>query len=56
MDVLFELSALPNLHPALVHFPFALVAVRLNISTSAAKVRSHRALSRLRIILEDEDV
>jgi len=27
MDALFELTALPNLHPALVHFPIALTAV-----------------------------
>jgi uncharacterized membrane protein len=29
MDALFELTALPNLHPALVHFPIALSAVAL---------------------------
>jgi uncharacterized membrane protein len=29
MDALFELTALPNLHPALVHFPIALTAVAL---------------------------
>jgi uncharacterized membrane protein len=29
MDALFELTALPNLHPALVHFPIALSAVTL---------------------------
>jgi uncharacterized membrane protein len=29
MDALFELTALPNLHPALVHFPIALAAVAL---------------------------
>jgi RNA polymerase sigma factor (sigma-70 family) len=33
--------------------PFAVVAQRLDISESAAKVRSHRALTRLRRLLED---
>jgi len=36
--------------------PFAQVADRMNISESAAKVRCHRALSRLRIILEEDSV
>ena len=40
----------------LEELPFALVAERLNISESAAKVRSHRALTRIRIVLEDEHV
>jgi DNA-directed RNA polymerase specialized sigma24 family protein len=30
------------------------VADRLDISATAAKVRGHRALTRLRLILEDE--
>jgi RNA polymerase sigma factor (sigma-70 family) len=34
--------------------PFGVIADRLNISESAAKVRSHRALTRLRIVLEDD--
>ena len=38
----------------LQELPFALVSDRLNISESAAKVRCHRALTRLRIILEDD--
>ena len=37
----------------LEELPFALVGERLAISESAAKVRSHRALSRLRLLLED---
>ncbi len=36
--------------------PFAQVADRMDISESAAKVRCHRAISRLRIILEDDSV
>lgn len=36
--------------------PFAQVAARMNISESAAKVRCHRAMSRLRIILEEDSV
>ncbi len=34
--------------------PFAVIAERLDISESAAKVRSHRALTRLRLVLEDD--
>jgi len=41
----------------LEELPFAQVADRLDIGLSAAKVRSHRALTRLRIVLEEnEDV
>lgn len=40
----------------LEELPFALVADRLGIAETAAKVRCHRALSRLRIVLEDTDV
>ncbi len=36
--------------------PFAQISDRMNISESAAKVRCHRAISRLRIILEGTDV
>ncbi len=35
--------------------PYAQVADRMNISESAAKVRCHRALTRLRIILEENN-
>ena len=31
------------------------VAERLDISETAAKVRSHRALTRLRLVLEEDD-
>jgi RNA polymerase sigma-70 factor (ECF subfamily) len=37
----------------LEELPFAQVGERLDISESAAKVRSHRALTRLRLVLED---
>lgn len=40
----------------LEELPFSLVAERMNVSESAAKVRSHRALTRLRIVLEDDHV
>jgi len=40
----------------LEELPFAQVAARMNVSESAAKVRCHRALTRLRIVLEDCDV
>ena len=40
----------------LEELPFAQVAERLAISESAAKVRSHRALTRLRILLEENHV
>ncbi len=40
----------------LEELPFAQVADRLAISESAAKVRCHRALTRLRIMLEADDV
>ncbi len=40
----------------LEELPFALVADRLGIAETAAKVRCHRAMSRLRIVLEDSDV
>ncbi len=39
----------------LEELPFAVIADRLDISFTAAKVRSHRALSRLRIVLEEEE-
>jgi RNA polymerase sigma-70 factor (ECF subfamily) len=38
----------------LEELPFAVIADRLDISLTAAKVRSHRALTRLRVVLEDE--
>ena len=38
----------------LEELPVAEVAERLNISDTAAKVRSHRALTRLRLVLEDD--
>jgi len=40
----------------LEELPFSQVADRMNISETAAKVRCHRAVSRLRIILEDDSV
>lgn len=40
----------------LQELPFAQVGQRLNISESAAKVRNHRALSRLRLVLEGKNV
>lgn len=39
----------------LEELPVAEVADRLAISATAAKVRSHRALTRLRLILEEDD-
>lgn len=38
----------------LEELPFKVIGDRLSISVSAAKVRSHRALTRLRIVLEVE--
>ena len=38
----------------LEELPVAEVAERLNISATAAKVRSHRALTRLRLVLEED--
>ncbi len=38
----------------LEELPVAEVAERLNISATAAKVRSHRALTRLRLVLEND--
>ena len=40
----------------LEEMPFAVIGERLDIAESAAKVRSHRALTRLRLVLEDEHV
>lgn len=40
----------------LEELPFAVIADRLGISVTAAKVRSHRALTRLRIVLEEDEV
>lgn len=57
-----SLSLLPDMDREVValrffeELPFAQVADRMNISESAAKVRCHRAVSRLRILLEDGDV
>ena len=39
----------------LEELPFAQAAERLDISETAAKVRSHRALTRLRLVLEEDD-
>ena len=39
----------------LEELPFAVIADRLNISVTAAKVRSHRALTRLRLVLEEDE-
>lgn len=38
----------------LEELPFAVIAERLDVTESAAKVRSHRALTRLRLVLEDD--
>jgi RNA polymerase sigma-70 factor (ECF subfamily) len=38
----------------LEELPFAVIAERLDVAESAAKVRSHRALTRLRLLLEED--
>lgn len=46
MDLLSSFTALPNLHPAVVHFPIALAVVALLIDSISIVLRSHDWLRR----------